>query len=61
MAKTTIANIVERYEEQELDGIELDYCGDKETFNGVNEIPQDIYDDQATATVKDDILYIKVK
>lgn len=55
-----IYDIIGKYDDSEIDNIILDYDGYIEEYSSIYDIPEEIQDEEAKATLKNGILKIVV-
>lgn len=56
----TIYEILNKYNDAELEKIVLDYAGDISEFESLHDVPEEIQDEEAKATLKNGVLKITV-
>lgn len=56
----TISEILNKHNDSELEKIVLDYAGDVAEFECMNDVPEEIQDEEAKATLKNGVLKITV-
>lgn len=56
----TIYDILRKYNDSELEKIVLDYAGDISEFESLHDVPEEIQDEEAKATLKNGVLKITV-